>query len=404
MAHDFTGTKWVKYSVLYFTSVLRTEVKYSHGRKERKMSAGVCRIQKINGGAKNIAGVQIHNRRERTHSNSNPDIDFEKSAENYTLKDTDLSYNKAVQARIQSGYKGQKTIRKDAVLMCEVLFTSDKAFFERLSAEQERAFFEECYKFAADRYGEENIISAVVHCDEKTPHLHLDFVPLTSDGRLSAKSVLGGKKDLQKLQDDFFAEVGKKWGLERGNRADLDSPNAEKPRSHLETAELKRDTEQKLTELQRKADEIKMKIGRLESRQTKKEKELSALSKELSEKELDQIDTTPQRFTGGFKGLSPQQAQELINTAEASKRQNKALKKELAEEREKNDRLYANLNAEKIESQSEVLKMVGRLADLENQNRLLKRAIGIDGSNYDEVSRALQQRGLQPAKTGKEIE
>lgn len=368
------------------------------------MSAGVCRIQKINGGAKDIAGVQIHNRRERKHSNSNPDIDFKKSAKNYALKETDLSYNKAVQARIQSGYKGQKAIRKDAVLLCEVLFTSDKAFFERLSAEQERSFFKECYKFAADRYGKENIISAVVHRDEKTPHLHLDFVPLTSDGRLSAKSVLGGKKDLQKLQDDFFTKVGKKWGLERGNRADLEDPNAEKPRRHLETAELKRDTEQELRELQCKADEIKVKIGQLEDQQTKKKKELSALSKELSEKELDQIDTTPQRFTGGFKGLSPQQAQELKNTAKTSKKQNKTLKKELAEERTKNDCLAADLNAAKAENQKEIRKMVERLADVENQNRILKRAIGISGVNYGEVSRELRQRGLQSVRTNKELE
>ena len=224
------------------------------------MSAGVCRVQKINGGAKDIAGVQIHNRRERQHSNSNPDIDFAKSGENYTLKETKLTYNKAVQERVQNGYKSPKSIRKDAVLMCEVLFTSDKAFFERLSDEQERAFFADCYKFAADRYGEENIISAVVHKDEKTPHLHLDFVPLTTDGRLSAKSMLGGKKDLQKLQDDFFAEVGRKWDLERGNRADLDDPNVEKPRKHLETAELKRKTEMELAEKEKQLEELNGKV------------------------------------------------------------------------------------------------------------------------------------------------
>lgn len=281
------------------------------------MSAGVCRVQKIKSGAKDIAGVQIHNRRERKHSNSNPDIDFTKSGENYTLKETKLTYNKAVQERVQNGYKSQKSIRKDAVLMCEVLFTSDKAFFERLSDEQERAFFADCYKFAADRYGEENIISAVVHKDEKTPHLHLDFVPLTTDGRLSAKSVLGGKKDLQKLQDDFFAEVGRKWELERGNRADLDDPNAEKPRKHLETVELKRKTEMELAE--------KEKAALIAENQLK---ELNG--KVLSAQELKAIEGK-KSFGGALKNVSWEEWQSVKTTAEYVNRvraENAELKKE----------------------------------------------------------------------------
>ena len=62
--------------------------------------------------------------------------------------------------------------------MCEMLFTSDGDFFSRLSEQEQRQFFIDCFEFAENRYGRENIIAATVHLDEATPHLHLDFVPL----------------------------------------------------------------------------------------------------------------------------------------------------------------------------------------------------------------------------------
>ena len=190
------------------------------------MSFGICRVQKIKGAA-GVVGLQLHNRREREHSNSNPDIDRSRSALNYSLIDE----------RLKQAYKGKKAIRKDAVRMCEMLFTSDGEFFSRISEQEQRQFFLDCFEFAAQRYGRENIIAATVHLDEATPHLHLDFVPLTPDGRLSAKEVFGNRPQLQQLQDDFFSAVSSKYGLERGQRADIE--NKERPRKHLETADYK---------------------------------------------------------------------------------------------------------------------------------------------------------------------
>ena len=201
------------------------------------MSFGVCRVEKVKGAAA-VAGLQLHNNRERQHSNTNPDIDRSRSGLNYSLiEQSTHSYNKLIEGRLQQGYKGKKAIRKDAVRMCEMLFTSDGEFFARLSEQEQQQFFIDCFEFAAQRYGRENIIAATVHLDEATPHLHLDFVPLTQDGRLSAKEVLGGRKEMQQLQDDFYAFVASKYGLDRGNRADIE--NGETSRKHLETAEYK---------------------------------------------------------------------------------------------------------------------------------------------------------------------
>ena len=135
------------------------------------MSFGVCRVEKIKGAAA-VAGLQIHNNRERMHSNTNPDIDRSRSELNYSLiEQRSHNYNKLIEERLQQGYKGKKAIRKDAVKMCEMLFTSDGDFFSRLSESEQQQFFLDCFEFAAQRYGRENIIAATVHLDEATPQI-----------------------------------------------------------------------------------------------------------------------------------------------------------------------------------------------------------------------------------------
>ena len=97
------------------------------------MSFGICRVQKIKGAA-GVVGLQLHNRREREHSNSNPDIDRSRSGLNYSLIDEQsINYNRLIDERLKQAYKGKKAIRKDAVKMCEMLFTSDGDFFSRIS-------------------------------------------------------------------------------------------------------------------------------------------------------------------------------------------------------------------------------------------------------------------------------
>ena len=107
---------------------------------------------------------------------------------------------------------------------------SDKTFFDKLPKALQYEFFTDCAKFFAERYGEENIIAAVVHNDETTPHMHLNLMPITSDGRLCSKQLFD-KPQLQKLQTDFYEEVGKKYGLHRGKEGSQ--------RKHLSTAEFK---------------------------------------------------------------------------------------------------------------------------------------------------------------------
>lgn len=233
------------------------------------MSNGICRAQKLSGASGGV-GAYIHNERIKDHSNSNPDIDFGKSAENYHIRhyDNALSYNQRAEKRILQGYKGKKAVRKDAVRIVEMLFTSDKAFFDS-QPDNGMAYFEDCLKWASERFGEDNIIADTVHLDEATPHMHLDFVPLTEDGRLSAKAVLGDKKQLQGLQDDFYEKVSSKYGLDRGNRADLDA--GESGRKNLSTAEYK----EKM--LEEKIHQRELELDSLSKRSARLKKDISGL-------------------------------------------------------------------------------------------------------------------------------
>lgn len=116
--------------------------------------------------------------------------------------------------------------------MCSFIIGSDGEFFKGITFSQRRKFFEDCTVYFAERYGKENIISAVVHEDETTPHLHLNLIPIV-DNKLSAKQLFT-RASLRELQTDFHDKVGKRWGLERGKEGSQ--------RKHIDTAEFKAKT------------------------------------------------------------------------------------------------------------------------------------------------------------------
>ncbi|MBR6625878.1 MAG: plasmid recombination protein, partial [Mailhella sp.] len=152
-----------------------------------------------------LRGIQSHNRRER-RSHSNPDIRHEKRGENYDLHQPEVcDYARAVQARIES-LNLPKAVRKDAVVLCGLIVTSDLPFFARLSPEEQRRFFEESRDFLARFVGRENVISAMIHMDEKTPHMHFLHVPVTPDGRLNANAIYT-RESLRRLQSELPAHL-----------------------------------------------------------------------------------------------------------------------------------------------------------------------------------------------------
>ncbi len=184
-----------------------------------------------------IRGIQSHNRRER-ESHSNPDINYDRSAANYELhKSASSNYAEAIQNRIDDLLL-VKAVRKDAVRMCGLIVTSDKAFFDGLTPEETRRFFEESKAFLTEFVGAANVISAMVHMDEKTPHMHFLHVPVTPDGRLNANKIYT-RQSLRKLQSELPAHLQSRgFVIERGVEQ---TPGSAK--KHLDTREFKQQQE-----------------------------------------------------------------------------------------------------------------------------------------------------------------
>jgi len=161
--------------------------------------------------------LEAHHERQKEQYASNPDIDTSRSKYNFHIVKPEGRYYHFIQSRIEQA--GCRT-RKDSTRFVDTLITASPEFFKGKSPKEIQAFFQRAAEFLTHRVGRENIVSAVVHMDEKTPHLHLTFVPLTKDNRLCAKEIIGNRANLTKWQDDFHAYMVEKYpDLERGESA-----------------------------------------------------------------------------------------------------------------------------------------------------------------------------------------
>ena len=164
-----------------------------------------------------MSRIESHNERTKAKYASNPDIDVTRSNMNFHLVSPACRYNQEISRQVsEAGCR----VRKDSVRMVEVLITATPEFFKGKSSKEIREFFRTACDFIKERQDPKTILSAVVHMDEATPHMHLCFVPLTKDGRLSAKDIIGNRKTLIKWQDDFWSHMTEKYpDLERGEAA-----------------------------------------------------------------------------------------------------------------------------------------------------------------------------------------
>ena len=213
------------------TGVLRSSCSRTYNDKEVIMAYAILRFAKHKGGASKA--LSAHHERTKDFYISNPDIDRSRTPQNFHLVTPRWSYEQEIRHRIRmAGCR----VRKDSVKFVDTLVTVSPEFAQEHTAEMPE-YFTRAFTFLKERVGEENIISAVVHLDETTPHMHLCFVPLTKDNRLSAKEILGNKKNMIRWQDDFYACMAERWPeLERG------TPAVETRRRHLTPQWYKRVT------------------------------------------------------------------------------------------------------------------------------------------------------------------
>ena len=201
-----------------------------------KAQYAILRFAKYKG--PEIGHIEAHNEREKEKYASNPDVDTARSHLNFHLVMPERKYRAEAEKQIAAA--GCRT-RSDSVRVVEALVTASPEFFNGKKRSEVRAYFTEALEFIKQNQNPDTIISAVVHMDEKTPHMHLCFVPLTEDKRLSAKEIVGNKKKLTWWQDEFWKHMVKKYpDLERGESASETGRTHIPPRLFKEAVHLNR--------------------------------------------------------------------------------------------------------------------------------------------------------------------
>ena len=199
------------------------------------MSYAIVRNEKLT--RAEINGKGTHNDR-KAKNHTNKDIDSTRTHLNYYIKKNELTYTKEFD-KMKKEYNLQGHIRSNSIIMCEMMITSDNAFFNRIGLEETKRYFKESYKFVCNykNLGENYIISAAVHLDETTPHMHLVYIPVihTKDkkgnaiDKICCRDFWKGRDSYRQLQNAFHKYITSKgFDLERGLPVEETSAKHEK--------------------------------------------------------------------------------------------------------------------------------------------------------------------------------
>ena len=305
-----------------------------------------------------IRGIQSHNRRER-ESHSNPDIDYSRSVGNYDLCDnSSSSYAETIQNRIDDLLM-VKAVRKDAVHMCGLIVSSDTSFFACLGKDETRRFFEEATVYLTDFVGKENVISAMVHMDEKTPHMHFLHVPVTPDGRLSANSIYT-RASLKKLQTELPLYLQSRgFDIQRGVEQ---KPGSAK--KHLDTREFKQQQEalnNLILESEELAQNSRQILDALEQREEELKKNIEAYERQAEEAEkiLQEDSALPKASMFNYQSVLEKastiiaELKKALAVTHIAQKQKESLQKEMETLRTKQTQLEAEYTAHRKQSHEE---------------------------------------------------
>jgi len=367
-------------------------------------------------GQRGFGGIQIHDQREKGVSHTNEDIDWDRVHLNYDLHNGDNKINFAdkINERIAS-LDLKKALRKDANVMAQIFISASPEWFRvldennkdedgkskvlyEIDPEIQRKYFRDAYKWVCERYGAENIISAMVHLDEATPHMHINLVPVVN-GKVCYADLFTEKPQksrgrnggqLTALHDDFHKHNQScGYDLERGElqsvmgkKEHLSVLDFKKQEREKEVEELKATKEQvakSVSELQNTAAKLQNDINDLETERGQMEglkidlqeqikterKKLQGVEGKIKTKQgVEKIIANAGKTLGGYRTLTQENLNDLKRTALASTRieTEEALKmanseaEELKKSNESLQKAIKNKNAEIRELEKKIPK------------------------------------------------
>ena len=323
----------------------------------------------------NLKGIYRHNER-RNKNYSNKNINQDLSHLNYSLKDCKHSYEKEFDL-IKEEYNLKRQIKTVSNIACEYVITSDKEYFNSIGIDETKRYFEVAYKFVCEykNLGEQYILSAKIHMDEETPHMHLVFIPVVhatdkkgnNIDKIACSEFWKAKDSYRQLQDAFYNYmVANHFELERGNPTE---------RVHLSVEDYKKITnfEESKTLLQ----DVKLKLP-----DTPDISSFKKLMKSRDEKIQEQIIKPKDK---AIKELQEQNALLTLTLNKQMKTVDKAVKYEkefkpiLEENIELKDKYETLENTYNLKLQEEKNKIQdkyeNRIYNLEKENNFLRKVI-----------------------------
>ena len=248
-----------------------------------------------------VNGLQRHNERVPGQKHSNERIDDSRTSDNVFLKKADSKFQTSVNDVIENERNGgTKGVRKDAVRMVEATVQLSGKVLDMSEDEQEQVL-RDSYEWLKNKFGEDNVISAVIHKDETNMHLHFDFVPI-EDGKLNAKAIIS-KPRLKQYQTDFLKNLKENhvsMNFERGggetnglSQRDFEIMQKEREKLMQEIAEREKEIDAREDKLDLREDELSDKAEKLANRDVKyynRVKEFNQSVNEFKEQKLAIID------------------------------------------------------------------------------------------------------------------
>lgn len=241
--------------------------------------------------------------------------------------------------------------RKDAVLAVEYVMSASPEWWQSASKQQQDEFFNRAHNWLAKKYGADRVVTASIHRDETSPHLSAFVVPLTQDGRLSAKDFIGNRT---KMRDDqtSFADAVQDLGLHRGiegSKAKHQTIQSyysnlkKEPRDEVNispkmlepkvlnksffstTYESVEDVAERVTKRINKSIEGTVAKARQSAQNERKAKQMA----ETMSQQQERLKT----LTDAFKGLSKEQTEHVLGVAKQLQEQNQRRAEQKAKER-----------------------------------------------------------------------
>lgn len=132
---------------------------------------------------------------ERKGKIKNKEIDLERTKNNYDLVQSEKNLYQRVKTRVDDLKQSGSRVQKNSVVMYSNIFTVPEETAKLWGEEKTDEYFKTCYEFFCYEFGKENVVSAKIHKDETTPHMHLHFVPVNKkNGKLQARVSMNKEK------------------------------------------------------------------------------------------------------------------------------------------------------------------------------------------------------------------